>query len=76
MRASAATFFSPRTRDLVETAIDTDEIIINCYRLADRYHQNPEVFIDMPLSRISEHIHYTIKLIELQEKARTRRDDD
>lgn len=61
---------------MVELAVDTDEIIVNCYRLADRYHQNPEVFIELPMSRVNEHIRYTIKLIELQEKARRPRDDD
>lgn len=60
---------------MVELAVNTDEIIINCYRLADRFHQNPEVFIEMPVSRVNQHLYYTIKLIELQEKARRPRDD-
>jgi len=60
---------------LIGDELNTDEIIINCYRLADRYHQNPEVFIDMPVSRVEQHIRYTIKLIHLQEKARKPRDE-
>jgi len=48
---------------------------LNCYRLADRFHQNPELFIAMPMSRVNEHIRYTIKLIEAQNKARPRNDD-
>ena len=56
--------------------LEPDEIILNCYRLADRFHQNPDVFLDMPLSQINRHIHYTIKLIEAQRKARRRDDDD
>ena len=56
--------------------IDPDEDILNCYRLADRFHQNPEVFLEMPVSRVNWHIHYTIKLIEAQAKAqRAARDD-
>jgi hypothetical protein len=30
----------------------------------------------MPISRLRTHLHYTIKLIEAQEKARPRDDDD
>jgi hypothetical protein len=59
---------------LIDT-LDPDDEILNCYRLADRYHQNPELFIEMPLSRIHKHIRYTIKLIEAQNKARPRDDD-
>jgi hypothetical protein len=44
--------------------------------LADRFKQNPDIFIDMPISRLQTHIHYTIKLIEAQEKARPRDEDD
>jgi hypothetical protein len=53
-----------------------DDLILNCYRLADRFKQNPDVFIDMPISRLQTHVRYTIKLIEAQEKARPRDDDD
>ena len=56
--------------------LDPDEIILNCYRLADRFHQNPDVFLEMPVTRINEHIHYTIKLIEAQNKARRARESD
>ena len=51
-------------------------MILNCYRLADRYHQNPDVFVNMPLSRVLWHLKYTIKLIEAQNKARPRDDDE
>lgn len=56
--------------------LDPDEKVLNCYRLADRFHQNPDVFLEMPLSRINEHIRYTIKLIEAQAKARRPREND
>jgi hypothetical protein len=68
LRAAAARFFSSLS--------SKDDIILNCYRLADRFKQNPDVFIDMPISRLQTHIRYTIKLIEAQEKARPRDDDD
>lgn len=55
--------------------VDPDEIILDCYRLADRFHQNPETFTEMPLSRLNDHIKYTIRLIEAQSKARERGDD-
>jgi hypothetical protein len=67
LRAAAARFFS---------RLGGDDLILNCYRLADRFKQNPDVFIDMPISRLRTHLHYTIKLIEAQEKARPRDDDD
>lgn len=50
--------------------MNPEDLILNCYRLADRYHQNPEVFTEMPLSRVSEHIRYTVRLIEIQNEAR------
>jgi hypothetical protein len=49
---------------------------LNCYRLADRFHQSPEHFLRMPLSRIYDHIYYTIRLNEVQEQARRRRKDE
>jgi hypothetical protein len=74
----ASTFFSPGAGHLVNGGLldelNVDDITLNCYRLADRYHQNPEVFIDMPVSRVNEHIRFTIKLIEAQNKARPRDD--
>ena len=54
----------------------SDEIILNCYRLADRYHQNPEDFLRMPLSRLNAHLYYTIELIKAQGRARRPRDDE
>jgi hypothetical protein len=54
---------------------DPDTLVLNCYRLADRFHQNPEVFLEMPMSRINQHIRFTIKLIEAQNKARQRDGD-
>lgn len=74
MRLSAAKFFSPGTGGLVEGGIEPDpnEVILNCYRLADRYKQNPLVFLQTPISEINLHVNYTIKLIEVQRAARER----
>jgi len=52
--------------------INPDDLILNCYRLAERFHQNPEVFVEMPLSRVNLHVYYTVRLIEVQEGARMR----
>jgi hypothetical protein len=79
VRAPSAALFSPGAGHLVGGGLigdlNTDEITLNCYRLADRYHQNPEVFLAMPVSRIDGHIRNTIKLIEAQNRARPRNDD-
>jgi hypothetical protein len=56
--------------------LDPDEIILNCYRLADRFHQNPELFLEMPVTRVNWHIHYTVKLIEAQNKAQRAAQND
>jgi hypothetical protein len=55
---------------------DPDELILNCYRLADRFHQSPEVFLEMPLSRIDMHVQYTVKLTRLQRAAQQSDDDN
>jgi hypothetical protein len=55
--------------------VNPDDLILNCYRLAERYHQNPDVFIDMPLSKVAWHVHYTVRLIEAQNGARERGED-
>jgi len=58
-------------------APDPDEMILNCYRLADRYKQNPAVFLNMPIfSELHLHLGYTIRLTDIQNAARTQRDDD
>jgi hypothetical protein len=76
MRVPTAKFFSAGAGGLVDEAPNPDELILNCYRLADRFKQNPAVFLQLPLSEISMHINYTIKLIEAQRVARARDSDD
>lgn len=45
-------------------------MILNCYRLADRFKQDPMKFLEQPLSQIAVHINYTIKLVDAQRAAR------
>jgi hypothetical protein len=72
----AAKFFSAGAGDLVGNAPEQDELILNCYRLADRFKQDPTLFLQMPVSQIAIHINYTIKLIEAQRSAREREESD
>jgi hypothetical protein len=67
MRVASARFFS---------SIAGDDLILHCYRLADRYKQNPDIFIDMPITRLMTHLRYTIALTEVQNVARQQRSDD
>lgn len=75
MRASVTAIFFTRAGHLVEPP-DADELIINCYRLADRFHQNPDVFLSMPITDIDRHVRYTVKLTKLQRAAQERGADD
>jgi hypothetical protein len=78
VRVSVTRFFSAGAGGLVERGLEPDpnEMILNCYRLADRYKQNPIVFLSMPLSEVGMHLTYTVKLIEAQHAARERDIDD
>lgn len=49
--------------------VNPDDLILNCYRLADRFHQSPRIFLDMPITEIDQHIHWTVTLIEKQRAA-------
>jgi hypothetical protein len=76
VRIVCVNIFSPNKAYGEFGQLDPDEIILNCYRLADRFHQNPEVFLDMPVTRVNWHIHYTVKLIEAQNKAQRAAQND
>jgi hypothetical protein len=58
------------------TAEEQEDFVLDCYRLADRYHQSPDVFLGMPITHIRQHIEFTLKLIEAQRKAAGENDDD
>ena len=73
MRAPAKTFFYRGTGNVV---VNPEDIILDCYRLANFYHQNPEVFTEMSLSRLGLHTYYTGRLIALRESARRQQEDN
>jgi len=39
-------------------------MILDCYRLAEHYHQHPDVFLNMPLEDVRLHCYRTAQLIE------------
>jgi hypothetical protein len=43
-----------------------DGLILDCYRLAEHYGRPPDEFLKMPLSKVSVHMRWTAKLIELR----------
>ena len=53
-----------------------EELIVNCYRMAQKFAQSPEVFLNMPISRFNAHLYYTVRMMEAENRARRRRDDD
>ena len=38
------------------------DLVLDCYFLARFYHQNPEVFLNMPLSMMRRHLDRTIEV--------------
>ena len=44
-------------------AVDAEEMILDCYRLAQYYHQHPDVFLAMPLEEVRLHAYRTAQLI-------------
>lgn len=73
MRIQAAPFFSPRPGSLVGE--DADAIVLDCYWLAQWYHQSPEHFLAMPISEVQLHVMRTEQIAKLRQK-RAERDDD
>ena len=55
--------------------LDQDAIVLDAYRLARFYRQNPAVFLDMPLSEVQIHMVRTIKLARIM-RAESARDDE
>ena len=53
-----------------------DEIVLEAYRLADWYKQNPEVFLNMPMGDVYLHRYRTYQLIQLQARERAAREED
>jgi hypothetical protein len=46
-----------------------EEMILDCYRLAEHYHQHPDVFLAMPLEDVKLHAYRTAQLIERRRAA-------
>lgn len=45
---------------------DELDIILDCYRLAEIYHQAPDVFLTMPLNDVHKHLMRTAQLRDKQ----------
>lgn len=69
MRISSAAFFSSGTGSSLVGEGDPDDLILDCYRLARWFHQNPDLYLEMPLSRVQMHLHYAVKLHRVQQRA-------
>jgi len=42
-------------------------LVLDCYWLARWYHQNPQVFLDMPLSDVRIHVARTMQVARLMQ---------
>jgi hypothetical protein len=45
-----------------------DSLILDCYRLARWYHQNPEVFLSMTVGDVRLHMQRTLQLANLLQR--------
>jgi hypothetical protein len=50
--------------------------ILNAYRMAHFYGQNPEVFLRMPIADLRSHVANTFRLREAQRRERKRAEED
>jgi hypothetical protein len=48
------------------------DVVLDAYRLAHFYHQNPRTFLDMPLHELQRHMEQTIRLRVIQRRERAR----
>jgi hypothetical protein len=69
-RVEATQFFSARSTGLVGSEND---VILDCYQLAQFYHVNPEVFLNMPLSEVLLHL---VRSNEMAARERQQTSDD
>jgi hypothetical protein len=44
-------------------------MILDCYRLAEFYHQHPDVFLNMPVEDVRTHAMRTAQLIERRRRS-------
>jgi hypothetical protein len=47
---------------------EDEDLILDCYRLARWYRQNPEIFLAMPLSQVRLHMERTLRLRRLMHR--------
>jgi hypothetical protein len=45
-----------------------ETLILDCYRLARWYHQNPEVFLAMTYGEVHLHVRRTLQLAEIMKR--------
>jgi hypothetical protein len=50
--------------------------MLDCYRLAEHYHQPPDYFLNMTLSELETHRRYTAELIRRRQAAQRRPDEE
>jgi len=53
-----------------------DDVVLDCYRLARWYHQPPDLFLEMPLSKVRLHLVRTIQLAKIMQDANRSEEDD
>jgi hypothetical protein len=56
--------------------VGSPDPILDAYRLAHFYGQNPDVFLSMPLHDLADHMANTIRLREVQRRERARAEEE
>lgn len=44
--------------------MNSEDLVLDCYRLAKFYSRNPQEFLDMSISQVGRHLVWTAKLVE------------
>jgi hypothetical protein len=53
-----------------------EDLVLDCYWLAQWYHQNPEVFLAMPLSQMQLHMARSQQIFRMRAAAQAAAADD
>ena len=64
MRLEIALFFLAGSAGVL-----SDDFVLDCYRLADHYHQPPDVFLAMTAGEIRLHMRRTVELMRQKRAA-------
>jgi hypothetical protein len=67
LRTATAQIFITRSAGVVVTVID-DSIVLDCYRLAAHYKQDPRIFLDMPIDEVRLHMERTAQLEQMRRR--------